>query len=259
MLLGLLQGPAELLPISSSAHIALLPRLAGWRYGELDASARKSFEVALHAGAACALAARALRSRAHGSAPEPVVLAVALAPPALAGYLLRSQIERTLGGPRTMAAGLAAGAAAMALADARPAAGGERRCGDARAADGLALGVAQALALVPGVSRSGATLTAARALGFAREDALRLSWQVGLPLMLAAGAHEALQLMRSRGATGRLRGALASGALAAGLSTCASARVLSRPRWRRRSLAPYALYRCALAAILIRGAGRWPQ
>ena len=120
--LGLLQGPTELLPVSSSAHTALLPWLAGWRYAELDPELRKSFEVALHAGAGLALAIdmrgelleEALRSTARRAA----TIACSLAPPAIAGYALRRSIERRLGGPRSIAAGLIAGAVAMALADA---------------------------------------------------------------------------------------------------------------------------------------------
>ena len=122
--LGLLQGPTELLPVSSSAHTTLIPWLAGWPYADLDPELRKSFEVALHAGAAAALAidmrtelieaARTLdRHRA-------AAIALSLAPPALAGYVLERPIERHLGGPRSIAVGLIAGAAAMALADLRP-------------------------------------------------------------------------------------------------------------------------------------------
>src|SRR5205807_1856285 len=98
-------------------------------------------------------------------------------PPALAGYLLERPIKRHLGTPRTVAAGLLAGALAMGLAD-RSA---ERReaC-DADGADALWLGLAQGCALIPGVSRNGATLAVARWRGFGRGDAARLSWQVAL-------------------------------------------------------------------------------
>ena len=136
--LGLLQGPTELLPVSSSAHTTLIPWLAGWPYADLDPELRKSFEVALHAGAAAALAidmrtelieaARTLDRR------RAAAIALSLAPPALAGYVLERPIERHLGGPRSIAVGLIAGAAAMALADLRPGAGGRPRTGWARRA-----------------------------------------------------------------------------------------------------------------------------
>jgi undecaprenyl-diphosphatase len=246
--LGLLQGPAELLPISSSAHTALLPWLAGWRYGELDAELRKSFEVALHAGAGAALAIARRRELARGCAARYAgALALSVAPPALVGLTLQRHIEARLGGPRSIAVGLVVGAAAMAWADTRP--GAERGCADVRPSDGLALGLAQGLALVPGVSRSGATLAAARARGFSRPAASSLSWRAALPVMLGASALRGAGLLRRRPPleVGR---AMAVGATAAFGSTLAAARVAPVDGPRR--LAPYALYRLALAALVTR-------
>ncbi|MHB8243648.1 MAG: undecaprenyl-diphosphate phosphatase, partial [Solirubrobacteraceae bacterium] len=182
--LGLLQGPAELLPISSSGHTALLPWLAGWPHGQLDGELRKSFDVALHAGAGVALAIDLrevlAEQRAGMSREGAVLLALSLLPPALAGFALRRAIERRLGGPRSIAAGLALGGLAMAVADLRPGPG-ERTSAQAAAGDGLAPGLAQALALIPGVSRNGSTLTVARVRGFSRAGAQALSWEVALP------------------------------------------------------------------------------
>ncbi len=251
--MGLLQGPTELLPVSSSAHAALLPWLAGWSYPELDPGLRKSFEVALHAGAGLALAIdmrRELLERAQGAnARSAATAALSLAPAALAGCALRGMIERRLGGPRSIAAGLLAGGAAMALADARTAPGA-RDFNDAGPRDGLALGLAQALALIPGVSRSGATLTAARMRGFTREDSQTLSWHVALPVLLGASALEGLGLARG-GTAAEAHGTLAAGAASAFISTLASAPVLRR-RLRGRSLLPFSLYRGALALVVMR-------
>ena len=111
------------------------------------------------------------------------------------------------------------------------------------------LGLAQALALIPGVSRYGATLTAARARGFARGDARTLSWHAALPVILGASALEGARLLRRRPRCGG-GAALASGASSAFLSTLVSARVLRRPRRAQGSLLPYALYRCVLAALV---------
>jgi undecaprenyl-diphosphatase len=251
--LGLLQGPTELLPVSSSAHTALLPWLAGWPYDELDPELRKSFQVALHAGAALALAldmrtellgeARTLDSR------RAAVIACSLAPPALAGLLFQRFIERRLGGPRSIAAGLIAGAVAMALADARPAAE-PRPLADAGPRDGLALGLAQTFALVPGVSRNGAALTAARARGFARRDAQALSWHAALPVILGASALKGLRLVRS-GAPDGARQTHAAGAGSAFISTLACAPLLRRAP-RGRSLLPFSVYRLILAAVVLR-------
>jgi undecaprenyl-diphosphatase len=251
--LGLLQGPTELLPVSSSAHTTLLPWLAGWPYAGLDGESRKTFEVALHAGAGVALTL-ALRGELFEPRAPAGVLALSLAPPSLVGLLWGRAIERRLGGPRSIAAGLLAGALLMALADARPPDG--RPLGRAHARDGLALGLAQALALAPGISRSGATLAAARALGFARADAARLSWQAALPVIVGASALQgARQLRRPAPA----RPALLAGAAGSFLSTLAAARLLAGG-WRRgRRLLGYSIYRSALAALVAARLRRPPR
>jgi undecaprenyl-diphosphatase len=161
--LGLVQGPAELLPVSSSAHLVLVPWLAGWDWEAIDPELRKSFEVALHAGAAMALLIGQRRliveELRQFESRRAVLLAFSFLPAAVVGYTLERPIERRLGGPRATAFGLLAGAAAMLLADRRPQ---RRGRGEATPADGLALGIAQAAALAPGVSRNGVTLAAAR-------------------------------------------------------------------------------------------------
>jgi undecaprenyl-diphosphatase len=248
----LAQGPTELLPVSSSAHTSLIPWLAGWRYDALEPESRKTFEVALHAGAGLAVA-MAMREDAPRAGRRAGLIMLSLAPPALAGYVLRAPIERRLGGPRSIAAGLMLGAVAMVLADAAPAEG-TRRLALAGSADGLALGVAQALALIPGVSRNGATLTAARARGFGRRDAQTLSWQAALPVILGASSLEVLRAGK-RGPPADARGAVVAGGAAAFVSTLISARLLrARDRAGRggRALLPYALYRMLLAAMVLR-------
>jgi undecaprenyl-diphosphatase len=253
--LGLLQGPTELLPVSSSGHTALIPWLAGWSHAELDAELRKSFEVALHAGAGAALAidmrGELIEATRTLNRRRAAVIALSLAPPVLAGYLLERPIERRLGGPCSIAAGLAAGAVAMALADLRPAPGA-RREQDAGPWDGLTLGLAQAAALIPGVSRNGATLTAARARGFAREDAQTLSWHAALPVIVGAVALKGRRLWRRGVPDGASWGLLAVGAGGAFVSTSASAGLLRRPRWSARPLLPYAVYRGLLAVVVLR-------
>jgi len=250
IVLGLLEGPTELLPVSSSAHTILVPLLAGWPYDELDAEVRKSFEVSLHAGAALALALRMRRQLGAVAARldrrSLAALALSSAPPAGAGLLLQRPIERRLGGPRATAAALALGAIAMLLADARPE---TRRVRDAGPRDALAIGVAQALALVPGISRSGAALTAARARRFRRCDAHVLSWRAALPVMLGAslprGARAAARRLPPGAAT-----MLAAGSASALCSTLASARMLCRRGGHQRSPLPFSLYRLALAALV---------
>jgi undecaprenyl-diphosphatase len=261
--LGVLHGPAELLPISSSAHTTLLPWLLDWPYARLDGQQRKAFEVALHAGAGAALAIhlrRELVAELAGlDAQRLIVIALALAPPALAGYVLERPIGERLGGPRSIAAGLGAGAVAMALADRRrrahtDATRRERDAREARARDGLALGLAQAAALIPGVSRNGATLTAARARGFSRAAAQTLSWHAGLPVIAGAGALEAAHARRSD-VTREERSAQLAGALGAFASTLAVARLLRRQLRDGQPLWPFALYRAALAALVASRSG----
>jgi undecaprenyl-diphosphatase len=181
-----------------------------------------------------------------------VTMALSLSPPALAGYARGGQIERRLGGPRSIAAGLIAGAAAMALADTRQGRDADtgRAQDDATPVDGLALGLAQACALAPGVSRNGATLTVARARGFGREAADALSWHAGLPVIFGAGALTGGRALRS-GVAREQRSGLALGAGAAFVSTLAAAALARRWRLAARSLLPYSLYRCLLAVLAI--------
>jgi undecaprenyl-diphosphatase len=257
LVLGLAQGPTELLPVSSSAHTALIPRLAGWPC-ELAPELRNSFEVALHAGTGAALLivmrqemAQAVRELdGRGLA----LTALAVAPPALVGYLLERRIERRPSTPATIAAGLALGGVAMALADART---GTRTQADAHPRDWLLLGLAQAVALLPGVSRNGATLAVLRGCGFTREDAQALSWQVGLPVILGASALKGLRLAQRvvpRPAHRNLPDLpLAAAAVAALLSTLACA-PLVRPGRRGRPLLPFSIYRLGFALLAVRRA-----
>jgi undecaprenyl-diphosphatase len=135
----------------------------------------------------------------------------------------------------------------MAWADRAPQ---ERRRDEANATDALWLGVAQASALVPGVSRNGATLAAARRRRFTREDANALSRHVALPIIVGAAALKGTRLAR-RGIPGGTAAALAVGAGTAFASTLLSIRLIAQVE-RDRSLGPYALYRGVLAAAVIR-------
>ncbi|MGI8801779.1 MAG: undecaprenyl-diphosphate phosphatase [Solirubrobacteraceae bacterium] len=278
--LGLAHGPTELLPVSSSGHITLIPWLAGWPYPDLDPEQRKSFEVALHAGTAAALLIterhEVVRAVRELDGRRVALIALSFIPPAVAGYTLEHQIERRLGTPPTIAAGLVIGSATMAAADLRGGRG--RRREDAGALDGLLLGLAQTCALMPGVSRNGATLAAARARGFNRADANILSRHCALPIILGAVALRLRPLLR-RGSGGR-EGAsegdtdsdgggggvgrradrgdatgggprLAAGAVAAFASTLGSSWLIGQVE-RDRSLVPYAVYRTALAAVVVR-------
>jgi undecaprenyl-diphosphatase len=248
--LGALQGPAELLPISSSGHLVLVPALLDWSYTELDDELRKSFEVALHAGTAAALlialrheVAEALRELDGGRLARH---ALTFIPPGLAALALERPIERRLGSPRGVAAAQVVAGMVLAAADRAPA---ERAHLDAGAADALALGLAQACALAPGVSRNGATLTAARLLRFERRAANRLSRHAALPIILAAAGLKGLRLWH-RGLPRELAAPFAAGALSAFASTLASSRLVSVVDGAR-SYAPFAAYRVALGTAAL--------
>jgi undecaprenyl-diphosphatase len=248
--LGALQGPAELLPISSSAHLGLLPWFLGWEDEHQDAELEKAFEVALHAGTAAALLIT-LRSEVadamHGMRIGRLsLIGLSFTPAALVGYALERPIERHLGTPATIAGGLVAGSVAMALADRRPQL---RSHEDADWRDALALGLGQACALIPGVSRNGATLAAARMQRFTRRDANRLSRHVALPVIAGASLLKGSRLRR-RGLPAESVAPFAVGALTSFVSTLASTWLIRQVE-RDRSPLPYAAYRIALAGVVL--------
>lgn len=247
--LGVLHGPAELLPVSSSGHTTLVPFLLDWPYPQMEPELRKAFEVALHAGTAAGLLI-ALRREVREATGDLnrrriALLAGSFAPPAIAGLVFERAIERRLGQPASIACGLTAGAAAMAIADT---AGAQSRTRDsAGMTDALLLGLAQASALIPGVSRGGMTLAAMRARGFARADASALSRHVALPVIAGASALKAVRLAQ-RGVPPGFGSRLALGAGTSLVSTLAAARLV--PVERVGSLLPYAAYRAGLAALV---------
>jgi undecaprenyl-diphosphatase len=248
--LGAIQGPAELLPVSSSAHVGLVPWLRGWEWQHADPESRKSFEVAVHAGGAAALLIGQRRLIANElrafDRRRAAVVALSFVPPAIAGYALERQIEERLGGPLATAVGLLAGSVAMVVADRSPQ---ERGPGGATAADGLALGLGQAAALAPGVSRNGATLAAARWRRFTRPQANLLSRTVALPVIVGATLLKGARLRR-RGVEPGLGTAMATGVAASFASTLASQRLIGLVE-RDRALWPYAAYRAGLAAAVL--------
>jgi undecaprenyl-diphosphatase len=229
-----------------------VPWLLGRPYDQLDPEYRKAFEVALHAGTAAGLLLGLRRevgdAARHLDARRLALVALSFAPPAVAGLTLERPIEQHTGTPPTIAVGLLAGSALMLAADRAPE---ERVSEEATWLDGLVLGLAQACALVPGVSRNGATLSAARLRRFRRPDASRLSRHVALPVIVGATWLKGARLAR-RGVPRELHAPFAAGTAASFLSTIASAWIVGRVD-RGHRLAPYAAYRSALAlAVLAR-------
>lgn len=235
-MLGAVQGVAEVVPVSSSAQLTLLPWLAGW---ELEDD-RTTFAASLHAGSAVGLALAFRHDLNSGTAKRTLVFA---APAALAGLIGQKQVERRLGGVAPTAGLLAVAGIAMWAADRRP---------STKPLTTEALNVAslaQVAALAPGVSRSGATLTALRAQEVEREQAVRYAVHSSLPIALGAAGLTAVRARRAPEALPTLASAGAAFVTAQAL------------RGRSRNLIPAAAaYRVALAAIVLaRSAQKAPR
>lgn len=250
-----MQGPAELLPVSSSGHLVLVPELLGWSYARLDPELRKAFEVAVHAGTAAALLV-ALRGEVAEVARDfdarrALGAGLAFVPPAVAGLALEEAIERRAGAPRRVAAAQIVAGLAMAAADLRPA---DRPYAAAGVLDHLLLGLAQAAALAPGVSRNGATLTVARLRRLDRPAASRLSRHAALPVITGAAVLKSARLAR-RGLPPALRAPFAAGAAAAAASTLGFRPLLA---WTEsaRSYSSLTGYRVAFGALALAGLAR---
>ena len=189
--LGLIQGATELLPVSSSAHIAAVPQLLRWSVADWPPERRKELEVALHAGALLALAPALWRAR-----PDARTLALSLAPPVIAGYALEGRSRDASAARAAWRPGLMLGAAALARRrPPRPAFEFSSRTPRARLEGTVALGSRSGSRRPrrcgPACRGPGATLAAARALGYSRADASRLSFGVAGPVLAGATALKA--------------------------------------------------------------------
>ena len=197
--LGIVQGLTELLPISSSGHLILVPWLAQWEFLERNDEFNQTFDVALHLGTLVAVVIyfrttiadlvrawlRSVRKRRSDSAEERVawVIAIATIPAAIVGALGEEFIADELGEPWQIAILMAVFAVVLWIADRTT----PRRVPDELGTRGaLALGLAQTLALAPGVSRSSVTISAARFLGLDREAAANVSFLLLVPITLGA-------------------------------------------------------------------------
>jgi len=199
LVLGVVQGATELLPISSSGHLILVPWLFDWTYLEQNDAFNQTFDVSLHLGTCIAVGAyfwrdvvelvRAwlgtLRRRSIATPSERLAWAVVVAtiPAALVGFALEDPIAEHLGEPWQIAIFLAGFGLLLGWADRRPAPDTLEQVTVRR---GLWVGLAQCLALMPGVSRSGITITASRFLGLDRDASARFSFLLLLPITLGA-------------------------------------------------------------------------
>jgi undecaprenyl-diphosphatase len=199
LLLGVVQGLTELLPISSSGHLILVPWGAEWTYLEENDRFNQTFDVALHLGTLVAVAAYfwgdvvrlvgawlgSIRRRRIRTSDERIAwfVLVATIPAGVVGLLGENAIADSLGEPWQIAILLAAGAVLLWFGDRRPQ---ERAMGELGLKHAVAMGLAQTLALAPGVSRSGITITAGRLMRLDRDGAARFSFLLLLPTVLGA-------------------------------------------------------------------------
>jgi undecaprenyl-diphosphatase len=204
--LGVVQGATELLPISSSGHLVLVPWLGDWTYLEQHDDFNHTFDVALHLGTMLAVGGyffhelvamvraffHTLRTRRLETPDERLawIVLVATIPAGVIGLALEDTITAHLGEPWQIAILLAVFAGLLWLVDRRPA---TRDAHELSLKEGLAVGVAQALALAPGVSRSGITISAGRLFRLDRDAAARLSFLLLVPTVLGAVLLKGLQ------------------------------------------------------------------
>jgi undecaprenyl-diphosphatase len=255
VVLGMLQGLGEFLPISSSGHLIVVPWLLGWPEHGL------AFDVALHLGTLAAvlyafagdwwrLGAGFARGLVRGrpfSEPEGRLLgllALASVPGAVFGLLLEDWAETTFRAPGLVAATMALMGAVLMVAD-RKAGSGRNEALGVTLFHALLIGFAQALALVPGVSRSGATISMALFLRYRRDEAARFSFLLATPITFGAAALKVPKLFHS----GDL-GLVWAGMAAAALFGFLSIRLLLA-YVRKRDYAPFVVYRLLFAAVVV--------
>ena len=257
LVLGAVQGLTEFIPISSSGHLVIVPELMGWEQPGL------AFDVLLHAASLIALLIyfsgdlldlfRGVAARDPGSRRLLMLLVVGSIPAGLAGLLLGSyfedQFEDAPGAALQLlitASVLVAAEAALKYHERRTASRGEvlRRIGDLGPVDATAVGVAQAIAIWPGISRSGSTIGAGLALGMARDTAARFAFLLAIPALFGA----ALVQIPNLGENSLGIGSAIAGFIASLATSYAAIAGLLR-YLRTNTLYPFAVY-CAVAGPL---------
>ena len=255
LILGILQGLSEFLPISSSAHLALAPWILHWPDPGL------AFDVALHFGTlvavlwyfraewiALVIAAKdiVVKRRVQNERERRVVfLIIATIPGAIAGLAFEKQAESTFRDPRLVATALIVMGVVLWAIDRFAAR--DRTLANMTWTDALLTGIAQMFAIIPGVSRSGSTITAGRALRFTREDAAVFSFLMSMPIIAAAAVLKLPQAIREQGFSAPMITGVIASAISGWLAIGVLLRLVSR-----RSYGIFAVYRVILGvAVLI--------
>jgi undecaprenyl-diphosphatase len=263
LVLGLVQGATELLPISSSGHLILVPWLADWEVLQQDDEFNQTFDVALHVGTLAAVVGyfrhdiaellagffRTVRRGSISSYEERLSWAVLFAtiPALVVGALGEHFIADRLGDPWQIAILLAVFGVVLLIADRRPA---TRELKSIRIRQGFLVGLAQALALAPGVSRSGITISAGRFLGLDRDAAARLSFLLLVPTTLGAVVWKGVNDIVLGELPAGWVGPFVVGVLAAAASGLLAIVFLLR-FVRHHTYAPFVVYRLVVAALVL--------
>jgi len=270
IILGIVQGLTEFLPISSSGHLILVPELFGWTELTDNNSLEKAFDVALHVGTLVAslwyfrrdvghyvvAALRSIRTRSVDTVDARIawLLLLTAIPGALVGAALSGFIADELGDPVLIGFNLIAFALLLEWSDHTR---GTRRADDFHGRDATVMGIAQALALSPGVSRSGVTITAGRFLGFDRTGATRLAFLMSIPITGGAVLYEAYDVfVKGNGIPPGFGGAFFWGIVSAGVSGFLAIAFLLR-FVQTHTFRPFVIYRLVVgtAAIVIFATG----
>jgi undecaprenyl-diphosphatase len=263
IVLGIVQGLTEFLPVSSSGHLILVPWLFDWTELTRDPQLNRTFDVALHIGtfvgavayfrgdiATFAAAAwRSLRRRSVTGQDERLawLLLLSSIPAGLVGFVLDSTVEEHLGAEWLIGVMLVVFGLVLLWADRRPGEKGEEDFGPRQA---LLMGIAQACALQPGVSRSGATISMSRTLGFTRDAAARLSFLMSLPIIGGVGAYKGLETVAGSGIPAGFGPAFAWGMAASAVTGFVAVWAILR-MVRSRSFLPFVVYRVLLGVAVV--------
>jgi len=263
LVLGMVQGLTELLPISSSGHLILVPWLADWRYLEAHPDFNKTFDVALHLGTLVAVIVyfwsdvvryigawfRSVGRRSISGADERIAwyILAATIPAALAGAAGEEFIEKKLGQPWQIAILLAVFGVLLWLADRLPE---RKKIGDLRFSVAFAVGVSQILALMPGVSRSGITITTGRMAGLDRDSAARFSFLLLIPIVAGAVVYKGIKHVVINSLPPGSTGPFVAGTIAAAAVGLVAIDFLLG-YVRRRDYSPFVIYRLLAAAIVL--------
>ena len=253
IIFGIIQGATEFLPVSSSAHLTLMHWITGWTDG---GASDLTFDVALHFGTLVAILVYFGRDWVELLKRRDKLVAlvlVACIPGAIAGAALEKHAEEAFRAPIHIALLLAVMGLVMAAAERWSRR--TREMGQMGWSDAIGIGLAQALAIMPGVSRSGITMTVGLALGLTRDAAARFSFLLATPILLGATLFKCRHLLS--GGAGADVSACALGMLAAAVTGLACVHWLMQ-FLRRHTFYPFAVYRVALAsavviAVLVRG------